>query len=153
MSYWDTSALVKLYLEEADSAVFEQHLLDTTSPIIITPSPPVISEIGLYEARATFHRKESEGALPNGGAQTLYARLAQDVTTRKVTVIDFGEALEQKYEQILSRCYKMKPFIPIRALDAIHLASALSASETEIVATDKRLRDAAGALGLSLFPT
>ena len=34
----------------------------------------------------------------------------------------------------------------------MHLASARVAGETELVATDKRMRDAAKALGFSLFP-
>ena len=40
----------------------------------------------------------------------------------------------------------------IRTFDAIHLASARVAGETEIVATDKRLRDAAGLIGFTIFP-
>jgi uncharacterized protein with PIN domain len=56
MSYWDTSTLVKLYAKEPDSTVFETHVLNA-------PSHPTISRIGLYEARAAFHRKEAEGAL------------------------------------------------------------------------------------------
>ena len=41
----------------------------------------------------------------------------------------------------------------IRGFDAIHLASARISGETEVVATDSRLRDAAKLLGLSVFPT
>lgn len=40
----------------------------------------------------------------------------------------------------------------IRTNDALHLAAAHCAGETEIVATDKRLREAALALGHALFP-
>ena len=38
-------------------------------------------------------------------------------------------------------------------LDALHLATALLYGETEIVATDKRMREAAILLKLTLFPT
>ena len=44
------------------------------------------------------------------------------------------------------------PPILLRTLDALHLASARVAGETEIVATDKRLREAAKLLGFALFP-
>src|ERR1700733_11862680 len=120
MSYWDTSTLVKLYVKEPDSTLFEQHLLDLTSPILITPSPIIINRIGLYEARVTFHRKESEGGLPGSGGETLYTKLTQDVAAGKVILIDIGADVEQEYGRILNLCYQRTPFIPIRTLDAIH---------------------------------
>ena len=49
MSYWDTSALVKLYAREQDSMAFVSHAMGT-------PAKPVTSRIALYEARATFLR-------------------------------------------------------------------------------------------------
>ena len=36
MSYWDTSALVKLYASESDSAAFENYAADTPGPIIVS---------------------------------------------------------------------------------------------------------------------
>ncbi len=54
MSYWDTSTLVKLYAKESDSATFENQVL-------IGASKAVTSRIAIYEARATFQRKEAEG--------------------------------------------------------------------------------------------
>jgi hypothetical protein len=40
----------------------------------------------------------------------------------------------------------------VRTLDAIHLGSAKAAGEMTVAATDKRLRDAALALGFNLLP-
>ena len=51
MSYWDTSALVKLYAPEPDSVLFANHAA-------ILARPLRICRIGLYEARAAFRRKE-----------------------------------------------------------------------------------------------
>jgi uncharacterized protein with PIN domain len=56
MSYWDTSTLVKLYAQEPDSAYFEAYAMSAAAG-------SVVSRIGLYEARATFQRKEAEGIL------------------------------------------------------------------------------------------
>jgi len=52
----------------------------------------------------------------------------------------------------MASCYRHAPPVPIRTLDALHLASSRAEGQTELVATDKRLRDAAKLLGLSLFP-
>ena len=49
-------------------------------------------------------------------------------------------------------CCRHTPPLPVRTLDALHLASARTDHQTELVATDKRMRDAANQLGLSVFP-
>ena len=53
---------------------------------------------------------------------------------------------------MLTRCYGQTPAIPLRTLDALHLAAARVAGGTQLVAADKRMRVAAKALGFSLFP-
>lgn len=145
MSYWDTSTLVKLYANEPDSAVFENHALNVSAKA-------VTSRIALYEARATFQRKEAEGILQTGCAHQLYNQLAQDVAAGEVRLVELGADVEREYGQVLAACYRHTPPIPLRTLDALHLASARVAGETELVATDKRLRTAAKLLGFSLFP-
>ena len=145
MAYWDTSTLVKLYAKEHDSALFEAQAMSSATGT-------VASRIALYEARATFQRKEAEGILQSGAAQKLYSELLQDVGTGEVRLVELGPDVEREYGQVLTLCYQQNPRIPLRTLDALHLASARVAGETELVATDKRMRDAAKALGFSLFP-
>ena len=145
MSYWDTSTLVRLYAKEPDSSAFENYALST-------PTKSVTSRIALYEARATFQRKEAEGILQPGYAQKLYTELLQDVFAGELRLVELGADVEKEYGQVLSQCYKQTPPIPLRTLDALHLASARMAGDTELVATDKRMRDAAKLLGFALFP-
>lgn len=145
MSYWDTSTVVKLYVKEADSATFENYALNLTEPILS-------SRVALYEARATFHRKEAEGILQTGASQTLYNQLLQDVAAGELHLLDLDANVEREYGRAIEICYQYTPRILIRTLDAIHLASARAGGDREIVATDKRLRDAAKILGFSLFP-
>ena len=59
---------------------------------------------------------------------------------------------EAEFNAIMAWCYRLVPPIPIRTFDTIHLATARVAGETELVATDKRMRDAAKLLGFTLFP-
>ena len=58
MSYWDTSALGKLYLPEPDSADFAQKA--AVDPAIAT------TRLALYEMRRVAFRKESEGFIQAG---------------------------------------------------------------------------------------
>jgi predicted nucleic acid-binding protein len=145
MSYWGTSTLVKLYAKEPDSAVFENYLQSAESS-------PTTSSISLYEARASFRRKEAEGILLAGKARVLYEQLWQNFATGEIKLIKLDADLEREYGQVLNFCFTLNPRIPIRTLDAIHLASARTAVELEIVTTDKRMREAARQLGFAVFP-
>jgi predicted nucleic acid-binding protein len=52
----------------------------------------------------------------------------------------------------MARRYRHAPPITIRTFDAIHLATAHVAGESELVLTDKRMRESARLLGFSRFP-
>jgi len=145
MSYWDTSTLVKLYAQEPNSAVFENYALNALTK-------PVTSRIALYEARATFQRKEADRILQPGCAQQLNSQLMQDVAHGELHLVELGADVEREYGQVLRQCYQQNPPLPLRTLDALHLACARVSGEIELVATDKRMRDAAKSLGFSLFP-
>ncbi len=146
MSYWDTSALVKLYAPESDSALFENHLRSPTHTV-------VSGRVTLWEAWATFNRKEAEGGLSPGGAQVRQSELLADLGAGEWRLIEAGDRVEAEFNQIVAVCHRRTPPLFIRTFDALHLASARVSGETEIVATDKRLREAAVYLGFSLFPT
>ena len=99
MAYWDTSTLVKLYAKETDSALFEVHAMRSAAGT-------VASRIALYEAQATFQRKEAEGILQPGAAQKLYGELLQDVATGEMRLVELGPDVEREYGQVLTLCYQ-----------------------------------------------
>ena len=133
MSYWDTSALVKLYVQESDSPDFENLAL-------MAPTEVITSRIALYEARSTFRRKEAEAGLILGTADKLYSALSDDVLAGDLRLVELGPDVERE------------PPIPIRTLDAVHLVSAIVSNMNEVVVTDNRMRAAAALLGFKLFP-
>ena len=144
MSYWDTSALSKLYLPEPDSAVFAQRA--AVDPAIVT------TKLALYEMRRVAFRKESEGFIQAGTAESVLAQVNQDVTTGQIRAVEMDARVEAEFNVTIATCYRRTPPLPIRTLDALHLASARADNQIEVVAADKRMRDAAKLLGLSLFP-
>ena len=83
-------------------------------------------------------------------AQTLYDELLEDIAAGDVRIVELNAGVEQEYGRVLNLCYQPTPPILIRTLDALHAAPV--AGESEVVATDKRLRDAAKLLGFALFP-
>ncbi len=144
MSYWDTSALAKLYLVEPDSAKFEAL---AHRPVSIRISPLV-----RYEARLTFLRREREGVIAAHAAVVLSRRLDQDIADGKVEIVAADFAIEAEFEQVVQACMNRATPISIRTLDALHVAAALSAKETEFVSNDLRQRDAAVAVGMAALP-
>jgi len=145
MSYWDSSALLKLYATEVDSAVFEAFVAQSKSS-------PVIGQIGFYEMCTALHRKEIEGALTVGSAQKLQEQLVRDAADGSIRVIEFSTEVEKRFRDVLIRCFSRNPPLQIRTLDALHVSFALAAGESEMVVTDKRLREAASYLALKVFP-
>ncbi|HET6250059.1 MAG TPA: type II toxin-antitoxin system VapC family toxin [Tepidisphaeraceae bacterium] len=144
MAYWDTSCIVKLYAPEPNSAAFRSRLLG--GDVVLT------SEIARLELWTTLRRKEAEGHLRTTGARQALLAFDQDIRTGMITVVKFDAAVSLRFESIVEHCLGMTPFLPLRTLDAIHLATAVVVGANEIVATDRYLREAAKALGISVYP-
>jgi predicted nucleic acid-binding protein len=141
--YWDTSALLKLYVPEADSAQFAAHLGATA---IST------SQLTQWELLRAIARKEIEGAIPPGSTETVFAKFRSDVNSDRVLLLAVDGAVEAIFRSIVLQLHRRTPAIVIRTADAIHVATALNARADEVVTTDSRMREGAVALGLKIFP-
>jgi len=144
MSYWDTSARSKLYLPEPDSPDFVSKAAN--EPVIVT------SKLALIEMRRVSFRKESKGFIQAGTAETVLNQMNQDIAAGEIQIVEMDAKVEAALDAIMATCYRRTPPLPLRTLDAIHLASSQVVGETEMVATDERLREAAKLMGFSLFP-
>lgn len=120
--YLDTSALVKLIVEEDESRALLRHL----------GSRP-------HRASCALARVELVGAVRPSGEPAL-RRAAQ--LLERLTLIRLDDELLADAAALTSQT--------VRSLDAIHLAAARSLGESlsEIVTYDRRMTDAAGALGI-----
>ena len=144
MAHWDTSGLLKLFLAEADSAVFEA--------LAAQGGPPATAFIARHEARAAFLRREGEGALPPGEGDRLYQDLLTDMAGGDISEGLLTPALEAEYAGVLRGCLLHSPPVFVRTNDALHLATARMAGEREFVSADVRQRAAATHLGFKVLP-
>jgi predicted nucleic acid-binding protein len=144
MSYWDSSALVKLYVVENDSPQFEQLASDDTR--IVTAS------LARFEVSTTFWRKQAEGAIATGDAELFIQQLDDDTAGGDVEVVMIDDAVAQQFFDVLKTCYTESPPLLIRTNDGLHLAAAKISGETEFVTADIRQRDAAVVLGFTVLP-
>ncbi len=137
IAYLDTSALVKLYIEEHGSR--EVRTLVNKARVVAT------SRVAYVEARAGFARKLRVGELLTEEYNRIIEDLDRDwkeyfIVEVSENVVSLGGRLVEKH--------------PLRGLDAIHLASALILKERArgdvyFLCFDKRLKAAAQKEGLN----
>lgn len=105
--YLDTSALVKLYVEEEGSPIVRNAIAQ--AELITTSASAYV------EARAAFVRRRHEGGLSAGD----YRRISRDLDA------DWGRYLvAQVTDSIIREGARLVEAHRLRAYDAVHLASA-----------------------------
>jgi predicted nucleic acid-binding protein len=110
--YLDTSALVKIYVDEAGSAGCRQAVGE--ADLIAT------SALAYVEARAAFSRRRREGGLPPKSYRRVIADLDDDWPS--YAVVDVTEGVIREGARLAERHR-------LRAYDAVHLASATALRE------------------------
>ena len=135
--YFDTSALLKRYVREAGSAEVErllrQHVAAATS------------RLALVEATAAFGRLVRERILTSAARTSYLSDLRRDMTFMDLVNVE---------NELIAAAAALCARHPLRAYDAVHLASALQIgaevdSEVTFVCSDLALTRVARALGLA----
>jgi predicted nucleic acid-binding protein len=145
MTYWDSSALLKLYILEPDTPYFLQLVAGTDDQILT-------STIAAIEILCATYRKESAGDLKPGGAAAAFDKYLDDVRLGRIIEIPFGKDVVDEARKLLKHGYGSHRRILIRSLDIIHVASAKVSGTKLVVATDTRLRDAASHANMKVLP-
>jgi len=138
--YLDTSALVKLYVEEEGSAMVQEALAAAETVATAT--------ISYVEARAAFARRRREGRLSRQDYHHTVSELEADWEQYVLLEIT---------RNVIRRAADLTNIHPLRAYDAIHLASATALKERIegpifFASWDSTLASAAKREGLSLVP-
>lgn len=145
MKYWDTAALVKLYVEEPDSDYFETLLAETKEPILS-------SMIAVSELLCTLYRKERDGDIKVGDAKAALSRFTKGVESGVIRRIPHNVEVDAEAGRLAQLAYSQPKPVRIRALDLIHAASAVVGNADAFITTDLRLRQLVSLAGLKLFP-
>jgi predicted nucleic acid-binding protein len=144
MSYWDSSALVKLYVREPDSEEFRA--------LALQASRVATGSLMRHEVRTVLRRREAEGALPGGGAAVLYVELNSDIAVADIVIQPETADMEREFGIVLEACFSQTPPTFIRTNDALHLAWAKVTGEPEFITADVRQRAAALLIGFTVLP-
>lgn len=135
--YLDASALVKLLVPEEGSDDLNRALIGLTDVII--------SDLALTEVASALAGRAREQRLSRAEADRLYraaAKLKASFESAELT-----PSVHRRAERLL-----LSLAVPLRSLDALHVASALDAEAATLVTFDPRLRAAAASQGLFVAP-
>jgi predicted nucleic acid-binding protein len=128
--YLDTSALVKLYVEEPGS--------DAVASEVEGASAVVTARIAYAEARAAFARHRREGGFTAAELRRVVHQLDHEWSS--FGIVDGAEPVVRRAGALAER-------YALRGLDALHLASALelrrAGGEIAFLSFDSRLASAA----------
>ncbi len=137
-AYFDTSALVKRYVDEPGRREVQQ---------LLRRHECVTSAILPVELRSALRRRVAERTLDSPRVSEILKRVAAD--RAYWTVIEVGA-------EVLSGAEALVSVHPLRTLDAIHVASAqlfaarLSIADLIFVSADQRQVEVAKAIGLAM---
>ena len=137
-AYFDASALVKRYIDEAGRREVLQ---------LLRRHDCVTSGVLPVELRSALRRRAAEGTLEAARVPAILKRAAADRTYW--TLVEVGTDVLTAAETLVAR-------YPLRTLDAIHIASAqlfaarVPTPELIFVSADKRQTEAAVAIGLTV---
>ena len=138
IGYLDTSALVKLVLRDEDDS-------ETVRDVIAAMDVSFISRIAYPEGRAALAAARRAGRLSARAYPTALRDLDRAVGSFRI--IELHPAVARAAGDVAER-------FGLRALDAVHLASALAlgGSDTVVVTWDRTLSSAASTAGLAIAP-
>ena len=144
MVFWDTSALLKLYVAEPDSNTFA--ILAQSEELL------AISAWTTHEILCGLHRKELLHDLKPGAAEAIYQRILQQIRAGALHVIAYTTTVAERTSDVIRGCYSARTPVAIRSLDALQLGSALAGGAIGVVSADARMRAGARIFNLRVTP-
>jgi hypothetical protein len=134
--YIDTSALAKLYVNEAGSSAFQAYVAGLPSGWI--------SRLAVVEFRCLLARRVRAGLISGGDQISARGLFESDIARGLWEVVPLDDQHVVRAAALIDRLAS----VPLRTLDAIHLATAQSLGASEIATSDQTMVSAGSALGL-----
>jgi predicted nucleic acid-binding protein len=136
--YLDSAYIAKYYVNERDATAVRK--------LIRRASRIVSSSWAVVEVICVFNRHVREGSLTAAQGRELIDIFRSHVEADLWNLISVSDSLLRTTATLVRG---LPPGVPLRAGDAIHLATALNAGETEIWTNDRHLLAAAAAVGIA----
>lgn len=138
--YLDSCILVKLVSLEPESAAYHALVLGKTV---------VTSELAVVEVRSALLAKERAGRLARSARLAGWRLFQEKVRDQEFLLLPLNRQVIERAAGVIEQCHLR---VPLRTLDAIHVATAELHGGEEMCSHDQRVREACEVLGLPLAP-
>ena len=138
--YLDTSAAVKLYVPEPGSTWVDRSLKGRTDLIV--------SDLTVSKLASALGRRLREGAVEPSVAARIYRRFLSDLDEELFRRVELTGWVHREAERMLLS----SRLLPLRTLDALHVALATTSEARTILTFDQNLARAAAGFGLLTSP-
>jgi predicted nucleic acid-binding protein len=138
--YLDTAIIVKLLVREGDSEWFGRQLSGHGFES---------SELALTEVCAALLFKERAGDITPPERESAMANFFSMVESELIVLFPLNRKVLERARAIQVACH---PRVPLRTLDALHVATCDLHRSGTMSATDRRIRAACTQLGITLIP-
>lgn len=138
--YLDSAIIVKLLVREADSEWFSNHLIGQKF---------VTSELALTEVQSALLSKERGGQITSHERVAAAGKFLSMIEDEYIRLLPLDRLVLERATSIQHACH---PGIPLRTLDALHVATCDLHRGGKLSTTDARMRSACKQLGIALLP-
>lgn len=136
--YLDSCVLAKLFVYEPDS---EDCAAKVSGSVIVS------SELAYGELFSTLLRKERAREITPAQREALWEGFERQVKQESIYLAALDGVIVRRAKEIM---LEVHPHVPLRTLDAIHLATYLSVVTGALFTKDVRMREAARLLEIPL---
>jgi predicted nucleic acid-binding protein len=138
--YLDSAIIVKLLVREADSHWFNRNLAGHSFES---------SELALAEVRSALLSRERSGSITLRERVTATEKFLSMVEDDLIRLFPLNQAVMDRASAMQLACH---PRIPLRTLDALHVASCDLHRSGTLSTTDGRMRSACEQFAIALVP-
>jgi predicted nucleic acid-binding protein len=136
--YLDTSVLAKLFVQEPDSESCAARVRGETL---------VSSELSHAEFFSMLLRKERSGEISLEKRQAACAEFGRQLAMGDIHLTPLDSSIVRKARDLMAEVH---PYVALRTLDALHLATYLDIFAAPLFTNDRNMREAAKLLEIAL---
>lgn len=138
--YLDSCILVKLVSPEPDSEAYHN---------LVVGQPVVTSELAVAEVRSALLAKERAGRISARDRARGWRLFQTKVHEQEFLLLPLNRPVIERAATVIEQCH---PHVPLRTLDALHLATAELHGAEPMCSSDQRVCDASERIGLMWVP-